>query len=154
MSITLKAIPENLLHGIIDLVAIQNLVQSETYASSNITKQELVSNIMDEDTLVKTLEDFGIEEIIKSGENLICCYGDLKLKFFKTSNESPYTIEITWHSEIGVNDVIKDISSEYSANAQEISYNTIKENLAKKNLLINEEEIYDDNTIVLTVNLE
>lgn len=155
MSITLKAIPENLLHGIIDLVAIQDMVASEEYNSANnITKREFISNLTDEDTLVKTLEDFGIEDITKTNNDILCCYGDLKLRFFKPTENSPYTIEIACQNTLGINEVIKDITSEYSANAQEISYNTIKENLMKKNLLINEEEIYDDDSIVLTVNLE
>ena len=49
---------------------------------------------------------------------------------------------------------MQDIGNEYTINAQEVSYNKIKERLEEQNLDIENEEIYDDNTIVLTVNLE
>ena len=154
MSITLKAIPENLLLGIMDLIEAEKLITSTEYKANDLTEIKLLTNIVDKDTLVKTLEDFNIEEIIESCNAISCNYGDLKLKFFKTEESTPYTIEIKCHDNMSANELIKNIAEGYNLNAQEISYNTIKENLQKENLLINEEEIFDDNTIVLTVNLE
>ena len=63
-------------------------------------------------------------------------------------------MRINYNSDTELEDIVKDINDEYRANAQEISYNKIKERLEAQNLTIDEEEIYDDNTIVLTVNLE
>ena len=63
-------------------------------------------------------------------------------------------MQITYVSDKNLNEFVENIASEYTANVQEVSYNKIKERLAEKNLEIYEEEIYDDNTIVLTVNLD
>ena len=63
-------------------------------------------------------------------------------------------MKISANNSLGVDDLVNDIGSEYCANAQEISYNKIKERLEKQNLTIDDEEIYDDNTIVLTINLD
>ena len=37
---------------------------------------------------------------------------------------------------------------------QEASYNKIKERLESQNLKISDEEVFDDNTIVLTIDLD
>ena len=63
-------------------------------------------------------------------------------------------MQISYVSDKNLNEFVENIGAEYTANAQEISYNKIKERLADKSLEIYEEEIYDDNTIVLTVNLD
>ena len=49
---------------------------------------------------------------------------------------------------------INDISSEYGMNVQEASYLSIVEKLKENNMEIEEETVEDDNTIVLTINLE
>ena len=45
------------------------------------------------------------------------------------------------------------MTSEYTMNAQEASYFKIKEKIEEKNYSIESEEVFDDNTIVLTINI-
>ena len=75
------------------------------------------------------------------------------IKLFTEKNE-PYKVRITYHNENGVAELLSNLGNEYSTNAQEISYNKIKERLEYQNLEIEDEEVYEDNTIVLTINLE
>ena len=120
--------------------------------------KEFKTEIMDKETLLKTLEEYGATNInISNDENqskITCECENFQLTFVKTEETLPYTLTISYDEEQGLDELVNDIGSEYTLNAQEISYNKIKERLDQKNLTIAEEEIYDDNTIVLTINLE
>ena len=88
------------------------------------------------------------------GNTISCNCEAFHLTFTKTEKDKPYTMVATYNKDYGLNELVENLGSEYASNAQEISYNKIKERLEKQNLEIEEEEVYDDNTIVLTVNLE
>ena len=62
-------------------------------------------------------------------------------------------MKVTCDADCDDSAIIEDLSSEYGMNAQEESYLKIKERLAQKNLQIDEEEVLEDNSIVLTVNI-
>ena len=126
-------------------------IEEEQY--KEIFNKNIETEIMDTNALIKTLEEHGAENISQEGDNISCNIGNYQFFFFKEVS-SPYVMKIQYSDEAGLNHIVDDINSEYRANAQEISYNKIKERLEAKNLSIDEEEIYDDNTIVLTVNLE
>ena len=53
-----------------------------------------------------------------------------------------------------IEEKVNDLNSEYALNVQEDAYLGIVEKLKENNMEIEEEEVLDDNTIVLTVNLE
>ncbi len=110
--------------------------------------------IMDKDTLIKTLEEHGANNIEIKDNDIFCYMDNLQLVFNKTNDEEPYKLSINYNEESDTDELVQNIGSEYTLNAQEISYNKIKDRLNQKNLKIESEEVYDDNTIVLTVNLE
>lgn len=77
------------------------------------------------------------------------------MEFAKPEADKPYTLEISYNKNLNASDeLVQNLGMEYNANAQEASYNKIQERLRDQNLTIDEEEVYEDNTIVLTVNLE
>ena len=49
---------------------------------------------------------------------------------------------------------MNSLNSEYAINVQEQSYNHIMEKLKDNNMTVEDEEIQEDNTIVITVNLD
>ena len=106
----------------------------------------------DESLLIKTLSEHGVQNII-SQDNKI--YGDLDaLKFeFEKDSEGLYIMNLT-HNEGEDLSVVDELSEEYQMNVQEQSYMNIKKNLEKQNLKIDTEEVLEDNSIMLTVNLE
>ena len=53
-----------------------------------------------------------------------------------------------------IEEKVEDLNSEYALNVQEDTYLSVVENLKNNNMEIESEEVMDDNTIVLTVNLE
>ena len=109
---------------------------------------------MDKSALLKTLEEHGATNFQTDGNTISCNCEAFHLTFTKTEKDKPYTMVATYNKDYGLNELVENLGSEYASNAQEISYNKIKERLEKQNLEIEEEEVYDDNTIVLTVNLE
>ena len=69
--------------------------------------------------------------------------------------KKPYKMKITTEcTEDEIAELLNNINIEYTSNSQEENYIKIKERLENKGLKINEEEVFDDDTIVLTVNLD
>ena len=118
-----------------------------------ICNKEFNTAIMDKDVLLKTLEEHGATDIMESQGDISCECEAFHLDFYKKINE-PYTVRISYKSEQGINELLEDLGNEYSTNAQEVSYNKIMERIQAQNLMIENEEVYDDDTIVLTINLE
>lgn len=120
---------------------------------NELFNKEFKTQILDKRTLLKTLTEHGAEDIKIEGNDIFCRCENFYLQFYAHEN-APYSLVIAFDKENGVNNLVNDLGSEYTVNAQEISYKKIKERLSLQNLQIDDEEIYDDDTIVLTVNLD
>ena len=119
-----------------------------------ITRKDFETTIMDKETLIKTLEEYGAQIASGNDNEIVCTIQQFDLIFTKKAENKPFKLRISYNKKLNPDELIGDISSEYCKNAQEISYNKIKERLEQQNMTIEEEEIYDDDTIVLTVNLD
>lgn len=131
-----------------------SLLHLEAEELEDIFNKKFETTILDKDVLLKTLKEHGATKIQINKDAITCDCECFRLTFEKAESDKAYSMQITYYDDKNINEFVKDISSEYTANAQEISYNKIKERLTEKNLEIYEEEIYEDNTIVLTVNLD
>ena len=110
---------------------------------------------MDKEILIKTLSEHGIENLRENEFGQIRGKsGEYELTFEKTEADKPYYLTINYLSTTNIETEISSIGSEYAINAQEQSYNHIVEKLQDNNMKIEDEEVYDDNTIVITVNLD
>lgn len=119
-----------------------------------ILKKEFKTTIIDKDTLIKTLEEHGATDIQDKNGTVLCTCEAFHLVFAKNDENSPYSMTATFNDEYGLDTLVSDLGSEYAVNAQEVSYNKIKERLENQNLKISDEEVFDDNTIVLTIDLD
>ena len=169
MSVTISAVPFLLIFtiskGVIDYINMNNEIKDSMVLNENqnmhfeeqtlkqLNNKTFETTIMNKEVLMKTLEEHGAVNIIEKGEKIECDCEAFHIAFNKKSN-NPYSMTITYNQEYKLKEFVEDIGNEYTLNAQEISYNQIKQRLEEKQLEIEEEEIYDDNTIVLTVNLE
>ena len=106
----------------------------------------------DEDLLIKTLEEHGVENIQSEDGKIYCSLEALKFEFEKNS-EDVYVMNIT-HKENEDLDIVNELGEEYQSNVQEQSYMNIKKNLENQNMQIDSEEVLEDNSIMITVNLE
>ena len=122
--------------------------------------KEYETVFVDMDVLIKTLEEHGAKNIYTEHGNISCEMEGFMLEFYKAEPTEemafpPYKMKITTNcAENQLEAFIEDINSEYKMNTQEENYNKIKERLDKQNLRIAEEEVYEDDTIVLTVNID
>ena len=132
-----------------------NTFVSEQYLE-NLFKEEHVTNFVDRDTLVKTLKEHGCTIEKEMIGYIKCSIENLSLEFYKDKQEDtePYRLKIECNNMDEAHELMNEINNEYTSNVQEASYNKIKQRLAEKNMQIEEEEVYDDDTIVITVNLD
>lgn len=80
--------------------------------------------------------------------------GSYELAFERMEADKPYFLMIKYLDTESAEQKLNDLSSEYALNVQEESYRSITEKLKENNMEIESEEVYDDNTIVLTVNID
>ncbi len=108
----------------------------------------------DKNILLKTLEEHGAQNIKIDGNGVSCIIDKVKFEFEK-EEDKPYTVIASYdgNKEDLVN-YMSDINSEYCENVQEQTYETIKQRVEEQNLQIENEEILEDNSILLTINLD
>ena len=120
-----------------------------------IVNKEYETQFMDKDILLKTLEEHGVTNIQEMPNGSITGNIDnFSMEFVKHSPELPYVLKLACKEQDCANEKVGDISSEYALNVQEAAYLSIVEKLKENNMQIENETVEDDNTIVLTINLE
>ena len=118
-------------------------------------EKSLETPFIDKEILIKTLSEHGIENLRENEFGQIKGKsGGYELTFEKTEVDKPYYLTINYLSTTDIETEVNSISEEYAINVQEQSYNRIIEKLQDNNMKIEDEEVYDDNTIVITVNLD
>jgi hypothetical protein len=110
------------------------------------------TNYTDKGVLINTLTEHGAEEITENGDEISCKLFDMEMIYYKKGNSNGYTLDITHiTNKSECEELMQDLNEEYGLNIQEITYNKIKERLAQENLRLENEEILDDESIVLTI---
>ena len=120
--------------------------------SSQMICTQYKTAFKDEEILIKTLSEHGVENIETKNSKIYCKLEMLKFEFEK-NDEGVYIMTIN-HNEETELDVVSDLGEEYQLNVQEQSYNNIKKKLEAQNLEIDSEEVLEDNSIMITVNLD
>ncbi len=130
-----------------------NSPQELTRERLNKICNEYDTVFMDRDLLMKTLQEYGIQTLMVNKNKVEADIENFHLNFTRENETVPFKLKVTCEESCDDTVILEDLNSEYGMNAQEESYIKIKERLAQKNLQIDEEEILEDNTIVLTVNI-
>lgn len=121
---------------------------------SHFIEKEFETPFTDKNLLVKTLEEHGVQGIEASEDFISGKVDNYKLQFTKYYGKEAYTLRISCTEQENAEEKVGDITSEYSMNVQEDVYLHILDKLKENNMQIEEETVEDDNTIVLTVNLD
>lgn len=168
MSCTIVSLPLLLIIGVLNVTGTlaanalnNNDIMQKDYLPKDLSSRDLVNILckeydtvfMDKDLLMKTLEEHGATDFEEVDGKIICKVDDFSLEFSKNENE-PYKMNVTCTCTDNLGETVEDINAEYALNVQEESYLKLKERLAQQKLQIEEEEILEDNSIMLTVNLE
>jgi hypothetical protein len=110
------------------------------------------TNYTDKTVLINTLTEHGAQEITETGDEVSCKLFDMEMIYYKKEGSDGYTLDITHITDKSdCENLISDLNEEYGLNIQEITYNKIKERLAKENLRLECEDVLEDDSIVLTI---
>ena len=132
----------------------EQLIESALYNGPSNIEKSFVTVFKDIDLLAKTLEEHGCQDVKIESENSLSCFFDNYVASFKRENEDePFMLTIACNHTFDLEGKVEDLTSEYTMNAQESTYFTIKEKINEKNYKIESEEVFDDNTIILTIDI-
>ena len=110
---------------------------------------------IDRKILVKTLGEHGVRCLSEDEYGKITgTIDNYALTFEKMEADKPYFLKISCLDSDNAEEKLGDLSSEYALNVQEEAYLNIVDKLKENNMQLEDEEVMDDNTIVLTVNLD
>lgn len=137
-----------------DLIVENDCQDFQIISEANLMQKSLETPFVDREILLKTLDEHGVKNIREENGKITGEVDKYSLAFEKENEEKPYFLTITYSEEGNLEEKINDLNSEYSMNVQEDVYLNMIEKLKENNMEIEDEEVLDDNTIVLTVNLE
>ena len=117
-------------------------------------EKDFETPFVEKSLLIKTLEEHGVKDIKESDNFVSGKIQNYTLNFSRDKVEEPYKLRISCLETDNAEEKLTDLGSEYAMNVQEDAYLHIIEKLKENNMQIEEEEVQDDNTIVLTVNID
>ena len=121
---------------------------------THFLEKDFETPFVDKSILLKTLEEHGVVNI-KDEDGIIT--GNVEgycLKFTKHSENEPYSLKISGSDTNNSQEKVNNLESEYAINVQENAYMQIMEKLKENNMQLEDEVVEEDNTIVLTINID
>ena len=132
----------------------ENCSEDHVITEKHFIEKTFETPFMDKGILRKTLEEHGVTDITEWESGMAGNVDNYKLTFEKPAEDKPYNLRISCLEHDNAEEKVGDLNSEYAMNVQEDAYLHIIDKLKENNMQIEEEEVMDDNTIVLTVNIE
>ena len=136
----------------------QATLSAVALAVSNGNEEEveegMETSFVDVNLLVKTLEELECH-VKKNNENEIFVATTCgNLKYMRKDSSEPFKMYLDEITDVqGVLENIRSFEQDYGRNVQEYTYNHVKSNLAD-GMTIAEEEVLEDDSIILTINVE
>jgi hypothetical protein len=112
------------------------------------------TNFRDGNLLTRTLKEFGVNPIQGNNGDISCTVQGTQLTF-RQHGDSPFAVEIK--NAPNLQDIylyISDVDDEYKRCVQAMVYEKLKQRAAEKNLSVESEEVLEDNSIVITLNIQ
>ena len=132
----------------------ENCSENNIITEKHFIEKTFETPFMDKGILLKTLQEHGVTNIAEWENGLSGDVDNYKLTFEKPEQDKPYNLKITCLEQDNAEEKAGDLNNEYAMNVQEDAYLHIIDKLKENNMQIEEEEVMDDNTIVLTVNID
>ena len=132
----------------------ENCTEDKVITEKHFIEKTFETPFMDKEILMKTLEEHGVRNIFEWETGLSGEVDNYKLTFEKPSQDKPYSVRISCLEKENAEEKLSDLNGEYALNVQEDAYLHIIDKLKENNMQIEQEEVMEDNTIVLTVNIE
>lgn len=132
----------------------ENCSEDHVITEKHFIEKTFETPFMDKSILLKTLEEHGVKNITEFDNGLSGEVDNYKLFFEKEAEDKPYNVKIHCLEQDNAEEKVGDLNSEYAMNVQEDAYLHILDKLKENNMQVEQEEVMDDNTIVLTVNID
>ncbi|MCW5601386.1 hypothetical protein [Nitrosomonas sp.] len=118
------------------------------------TVAEYPTNFRDGALLMEALMDFGANPIQRANGQIVCKVENSKLVFTQKGDE-PYLVEITNAPSLEeAYHYLSDVDQDYKRCVQTDVYNKLKSRITSQNMTIENEEVVEDNSIVITLNIQ
>jgi len=112
------------------------------------------TNFRDGALLAATLRRHGVAAAEEAGGVLSAAVGRSTLRFLPSGGGGPYRLEITNAGDLrALFQQVAVLDESYRQGVQETAYRTLKERIQAQNLVIEQEEVLEDRSIVITLNL-
>lgn len=134
-------------------------VQGDTITMTSATETAesvatFPTNFRDGELLFRTLKEFGVNPV-REGSGMKCRVEDSLLIFRQSqSHDSPFYVEVHNAPDLRkVYQYLSDVDEDYKRCLQSMVYEKLKERVEAKNMTVESEEVLEDNSIVLTINI-
>jgi hypothetical protein len=117
------------------------------------TTKTFPTNFRDSELLMKALGDYGLTPV-QAGDGAIACQaGNCQLTFRKAENQ-PFSVEVRNSPDVRqIFQHLNEINDGYCHSVQSRTYQNLTSRIAERGLVIEREEVLDDNSIVITLNI-
>lgn len=119
----------------------------------NVAIETFPTNFRDGQILFSTLKQFGVNPIYQ-GSKISCKVEESILIFSQTQADAPFQVQIkNAPSSSKIYEYLSNVDEDYKRCVQSMVYEKVKARVADKNMEVEHEEILEDNSIVLTINV-
>lgn len=130
------------------------VVEEDTDKAFVPSSQVFPTNMRDEQLLVKTLSDHGLQPKAQPNGEVTCRVGRSILRF-RPAEEGSYSVEI--ENALDLQQMFQFLSAldeDYKRGVQAVAYENLMNRIQEKNLAVESEEVLEDNSIVITLNVQ
>lgn len=112
------------------------------------------TNFRDPALLRKALVEYGLILNYDNSSRMECNINGMSLTFSQ-EGEQPFLLEIKNSTDMRhVHSILDDLNDSYSHNVQALTYERLKSRVAHYGLLIENEEVADDNSLIITLSMQ
>lgn len=117
--------------------------------------KEYKTPFVDAEILKKTLLEHGCKDFDENNDlGFMCKIENFTFSFYRNSISEPFAMKISCDDDINCEEKIEDLNSEYRTNVQEETYLKLVSRLKNNNMQIESEKVLEDDSIMLTINLD
>ena len=152
MSVTLTLVPLAVAVGISLSAASSVLISQHKDVQEELPALETA--FLDSELLVKTLTQHGLQ-VRQLGENeLVVSSESGTLRYFRQEAGRPFLLELKDITDMRqLLSSVDELNNEYGRNVQTFTYNKVMEGLIEHGMTVDTEEILEDDSILLTLNV-
>ena len=127
-------------------------IAEQKEALTGFTPMQTIFN--DASLLEQTLREHGLTVSALSEHQLVCQSGDVHLQYARQAAGEPFWLTVSGVQNMdGFLAELECFEQEYRQNVQTYTYNRLKGSLGKSNMIVAEETLLEDNSILLTIDI-